>query len=100
MKEALDSIIKEIETFNKQRKFIWTKDGELFAATNVLNKVFGITKEAIKKTSTGPDKCEIVDGKIEACDALENELREELEECLENGLAGNYCKWCGEELSV
>ena len=47
-----------------------------------------------------PEKCKIKDGKVVPCDSLKNELREELEECLENGLAGNYCKWCGEEISV
>ena len=46
------------------------------------------------------EKCEVKDGKIIACDSLKNELREELEKCLGNGLAGNYCKWCGEEISV
>jgi hypothetical protein len=44
------------------------------------------------------DECIVKNGKVEACDSLRNELREDLDECLREGMF-NYCKWCGTNLT-
>jgi len=44
------------------------------------------------------DKCEWKGGKFNPCEDLKNELRDELQELLEEDALPPYCQWCGAEL--
>lgn len=44
------------------------------------------------------DKCKWEDGEFKGCEDIRNEIREELDDSIELGILGNYCKWCGADI--